>query len=354
MPEPEILTGEVIKTGSQRRAIIPEPVQRANLKATTRYHADLNWHRARFHGLRLPGYLVLTITWAALGLARIALALTAWWWVAEQTYLRHEAVAANDARTWLTLHKHAREARLIRGCVLLAGLAAAGVLAGCITAYLPWLWTLVIAAVVPWLATIGRPASKPIVKQAVVPAYVEPLTQTIVIRGLSVLGITLINQGLAKYPDDPEKVFEFRDPIVRDGPGWRAPGDLPHGVTAGQVMEKRNELASGLRRKIGCVWPENDRKRHPGALSLWVGDEDMSKAEQLPWPLAKRGTVDLFSAIPFANDQRGRAVAVTLMYASLIIGSIPRMGKNVLAAAAADLLPGRALRDPRLRPERHR
>ena len=43
---------------------------------------------------------------------------------------------------------------------------------------------------------------------------------------------------------------------------WR--GDLPHGVTAGEVGEKREKLASGLRRPIGCVWPETDHKRHPG------------------------------------------------------------------------------------------
>ncbi len=94
---------------------------------------------------------------------------------------------------------------------------------------------------------------------------------------------------------------------MRDGPGWLWRGDLPHGVTAGQVGEKREELASGLRRPIGCVWPETDHKRHPGALNLYVGDEDMTQAEQPPWPLAKRGRVDLFEPTVFAYDPRGRA-----------------------------------------------
>ncbi len=228
------------------------------------------------------------------------------------------------------MHKHARETRLVRGLVLLGEAVALALAAGLLTGYAPWAWLLIAAAGLPWLATIGRPASKPIVQTAVVPAHVEPLTQEIVIRALSSLGIALINQALAKSPDAPERVIEFRDPVVRDGPGWRAVADLPHGVTAAEVMDRRDKLASGLRRQIGCVWPENDRRRHPGALVLWVGDEDMSKAEQPPWPLARRGAADLFAPVAFATDQRGRPITITLMFVSIIIGSIPRMGKTFL------------------------
>jgi S-DNA-T family DNA segregation ATPase FtsK/SpoIIIE len=38
--------------------------------------------------------------------------------------------------------------------------------------------------------------------------------------------------------------------------------------------------------------------------------------------------VDLFEAAPFGTDQRGRVVVLTLMFVSVIIGSIPRMGKT--------------------------
>ncbi len=41
---------------------------------------------------------MLTVLWAAVGVVRVAHAQLAWWWVNEQAYLRHEAVAANDAR----------------------------------------------------------------------------------------------------------------------------------------------------------------------------------------------------------------------------------------------------------------
>jgi S-DNA-T family DNA segregation ATPase FtsK/SpoIIIE len=78
------------------------------------------------------------------------------------------------------------------------------------------------------------------------------------------------------------------------------------------------------------VWPETDHKRHPGALNLYVSDEDMTTAEQPAWPLARRGQADLFAPVPFGTDPRGRTVTVTLMFASVIIGSIPRMGKTFL------------------------
>jgi S-DNA-T family DNA segregation ATPase FtsK/SpoIIIE len=105
---------------------------------------------------------------------------------------------------------------------------------------------------------------------------------------------------------------------------------LPHGVTAAEVSEKREKLASGLRRPIGCVWPETERKRHPGALSLYVSDEDMTTAEQPAWPLAARGAADIFQPQVLATSPRGRQVTVTLMYASVVLGAIPRVGKTFL------------------------
>lgn len=54
----------------------------------------------------------------------------------------------------------------------------------------------------------------------------------------------------------------------------------------------------------------------------------MTKADQPPWPLLKRGTVDLFNPVQFAYDPRGRAVSEVLMYASVIIGSIPTWARR--------------------------
>ena len=238
-----------------------------------------------------------------------------------------QAVAANDPRTWESLHKRAREARLVRGMVLLAELAGLALACGVVTYYAPLAWVPILLILGPVLAWVGRPADKPILDSAVVPVAYEPLSKEVIVRALSALGLGELNKALAK---DPEHAVVLIDPICRDGDGWLARMDLAHGVTAAQVSEKREELASGLRRTIGCVWPETMRKRHPGALSLYVGDEDMTTAEQPPWPLAKRGAADIFVPQVIGTDPRGRRVSVTLMFASAVIGAIPRMGKTVL------------------------
>jgi hypothetical protein len=81
----------------------------------------------------------------------------------------------------------------------------------------------------------------------------------------------------------------------------------------------------------------------------------MSKARQPAWPLARHGSVDLFRPVPFGTDQRSRFVTITLMFVSVVIGSIPRMGKTFLLRllgiiAALDV----RRRAAPLRPERHR
>ena len=63
----------------------------------------------------------------------------------------------------------------------------------------------------------------------------EPkLTSDIVVRSLAGLGIPSINQALAKHTG----TLTFPAPIVRDGPGYRAEVDLPHGVTAADIVER--------------------------------------------------------------------------------------------------------------------
>jgi S-DNA-T family DNA segregation ATPase FtsK/SpoIIIE len=310
------------------RQIIPGHLRtRAGIRKALDWRYKRARHHVLYHLVRAPKRLVLTLVWAAVGIARLVHMQVSWWWLSEQAYLRHEAIAANDARTWYQLHQHVREVRLIRGCALAAEVAGIALAGAVITVDLPLLWLPVLAVVVPLLAWIGRPADKPIVTSAVVPVAFEPVTMDAIIRALGVLGIAEMNKALREYPDTAVVPI---DPPMRDGAGWLARLDLPHGVTAGAVSEKREEFASGLRRQLGCVWPETEHKRHPGALNLYVSDEDMTTTEQPAWPLARRGAADLFSPQVFGFDPRGKTVSLTLMFASVIIGSVPRMGKTFL------------------------
>ena len=53
---------------------------------------------------------------------------------------------------------------------------------------------------------------------------------------------------------------------MRDGPGWRAEVDLPPGIEATAVLEKRAALAAAMRRPISTVWPEAD---HTAPRAVW-------------------------------------------------------------------------------------
>lgn len=310
------------------KPVIPEHLRtREGIKKAAGWHAKRAGHHAAYHGVRSPWRLFATAGWAVVGLARVVVMQLGWWWVSEQTYLRHLAIAAGDTQKWLFLHKHVRAVRLARFFVLLGEVALIGIGVGLLCSYSMLLWIPVGLVVVPLLAWIGRPEDKPILTSAVVPVALTPITIELIVRMLGVLSIAEMNKALR---EDPAKAIQTIDGPMRDGPGWLWRGDLPPGVTAGQVSEKREEAASALRRPLGCVWPETDAKRHPGALNLFVGDEDMTTAEQPPWPLAKRGVVNMFKPALFGYDPRGKAVTVTLMYVSIIIGAVPRMGKTFL------------------------
>ncbi len=71
-----------------------------------------------------------------------------------------------------------------------------------------------------------------------------------------------LNKAVGRGPGG----ITFPAPITRDGPGWRADIDLPYGVTVTDIVERRDRLASGLRRPLGCVWPEPASDSHAGRL----------------------------------------------------------------------------------------
>jgi S-DNA-T family DNA segregation ATPase FtsK/SpoIIIE len=70
----------------------------------------------------------------------------------------------------------------------------------------------------------------------------------VITRALGSLGIAGIDRWLRDG-----RALVFPSPVREDGPGWRAEVDLPFGVTAAQVIERREQLASGLRRPLGAV-----------------------------------------------------------------------------------------------------
>ncbi len=300
-----------------------------------RHQAAEHGHRAAYHGVRSPRYLVLMLAGAVVGIFRVSGRIIQWWHAVDLYRLEHQAAADGLLTDHLRIHRQGRETRTARGIMvaLAAAVALIGLLIGVHLA--PW-WAWIAAGLIalPVLARAGRPAGKPIVAPAVLPAAVQPPTQDVITRALGSLGIAGIDKWLRE-----DRPLAFPAPVREDGPGWRAEVDLPFGVTSEMVIERREQLASGLRRPLGAVWPEPVTHEHAGRLELWVGRQDVAKSRQAPWPLLKGGQADVFGRVPFGTDVRGRTVAVPLAYHNWLTGAIPRQGKTaavrVLACACA-------------------
>ncbi|MEW2157079.1 cell division protein FtsK [Streptomyces sp. NPDC007189] len=301
---------------------------RRDFLATAR-HAGANvGYAALFHGVRIPVYAGRLALMSPRGACRFIAATNRWVWDREAAPLREFAVRTEDVEEYLRL------ARLRAGRIRLRGLVTlvAAVFGLGFALYLYVLAPAYLYAFagggVLLLGLGGQQPDAPVVGPAVLKTEVQKLTGSIVLRGLDSIGNAKITAAIKKGGD--MNGLRFVSEIVRDGPGYRADLDLPYGITPEDIMEARKPLASGLRRKVGCVWPSPDPDQHEGRLILWVGDRPMNETTKPAWPLLKDGSVDLFKPVVFGNDQRMRWVEVTLMFVSIVIASVPRMGKTFL------------------------
>ena len=324
-------------TGQRRPIIAPWLRDRDEARATVRWAVGYAAHVTAYHAVRLPLYGLRLTLRSPRGLYRVVAGTWRWTFDAEAMPLRIAAVDRKDAETYLKLLRERDNRVRWRRIVTAGGLAGTGLAASAVMAADGLTQAGVLAGLVAVLGWLGTPQDKRILDTAVVSTKAPKLTSEIVVRALASLGIAEINKAVAKGGGG----ITFPAPIIRDGPGWRADIDLPYGVTATDIMERRDRLASGLRRPLGCVWPEPAHDQHAGRLVLWVGDQDMNRVRPPVWPLAKTGTADLFKPFPFGTDQRGRQVTLTLMYANMLIGAMPGAGKTFalkvpLLAAALD------------------
>ncbi|WP_377271664.1 cell division protein FtsK [Peterkaempfera sp. SMS 1(5)a] len=315
----------------RREPILPKWASNAEqFKAAARWAAGQAAYVTAFHAARSPLYAARLTARAPRGAARIVGGAGRWVADSQGAPMRAVAVRKEDAELYLRLTRQ-RDAKVrLRALIaVLAGAFGIAFVAVLLVMTPGWTHLALAAATVAALGWAGAPADAPLVTRAVVKTKAPRLTSDIVERALLALGIGGMGKGEITFPA----------PITRDGPGWRADVDLPHGVTAGDIMERRKRLASGLRRPLGCVWPEGNADEHEGRLVLWVGDKDLSKAEKIPWPLAQTGRHDLFKPVPFGRNPRGQWVAVPLVQHNVLFGSQPGQGKTssvrVLAAGAA-------------------
>jgi len=322
---------------AQKRPILPPWARsRAELSHAGRWAVGYVSHTVAFHAVRTPLYAARIARYAPAGAARALSRFLGWWLDTESQPLRMAARFQRDPDDYMRLSRQRDRRVRARTAVALPALAAGGVLAGLLAVAGGTVRVLALLLAVVVAGVYGVPEDRPWITRAVIKPKNSRLTADIVIRALESLGIAEINRGRGKDP-----VIGFPAPITRDGPGWRADIDLPYGVTVPDIAERRERLASGLRRPLGAVWPEPASDAHAGRLVLWVGDEDLSKRLPPEWPFLRGGTVDLFAPFPFGTDPRGRPVMMSLFENNVLVGSLPGAGKTsavrvILLAAALD------------------
>lgn len=277
-------------------------------------------HRSGYHGLRVPLYLARLALMSPRGLYRAARGVVRVVFDTEARPLRLNHIDRLESKEFIALERLRRDK--VKNRLIVAGVLSVPVMVGAVVAYfmLPsWSMWAAVGLIVEVLGWVGRPLDKPIAKPAtVVPGAPGPLRAPHVTKALCSLGI-----GAMRNPEDVGLLMD----VARIRGGYQIDLELPQGVAANSVIERRSQLSAALRRELGCVWPATG-PRHEGHLQLIVRDEPMAKSKQPTWPLLKAGAVDVFKPAPLATDQQDQWVPITLAYTSGAIGAVPRVGKT--------------------------
>ncbi len=158
-----------------------------------------------------------------------------------------------------------------RAVIALLALVTVGVVAVVLAARAvpPPVQVVAAAAIVVWLGWVGRPQ---VVRETSGPAEVPELRHDALSSALASLGIAPLRRAIETGRDP----VRFPD-LGRTADGWEIVADLPAGVTAQQVVDKREQLASALRRPLDTVWPATVPGEAPSRLHLLVTDAPLRR-----------------------------------------------------------------------------
>jgi hypothetical protein len=320
--------GFVLPDDEDEYPVIPEHLRTVGgIAEALGRHGRRVRHRTAFHGLRSPKYLLFALAWAVVGGFRLSGRVLSWWWVPDMATLQSHAVATSDSREYMRLHREAKETRLVRGLILLAA-TVVGLLAVLVMVKVApgWAWPLLAAVAVPFLARAGRPDDMPIIA----PATTVPRFR--VLNSDSVLN-AYYDAGLGN-PDKPGQQVEFETRLAHDGGGSGVGVILPRGTTFDDALKARPALASSLDVTVSQVYltasPVSHRRHR-----LWVADVDPLAVPVGRTPLLACKPADIWQPAPLGLDERGRLVELDLMWVSVLIGALPRMGKTFVARLLA-------------------
>lgn len=295
---------------------------------------------AVFHLVRLPVYLVNNLVWAPRGLARICRGMVRWVQVQDMREVEWSAawhaITTSEYQWFVAVHEDRRRQSRSRlwSLVLAVPAALAGVVAGLLV---PATVVPTVLAVVLVLGWAGRPMDRPYIESAVVTSErARRITPDMILQALHAAGLCKGLEG----DDAPEFVAPG---VYRDGPGYGAVVDLPPGKTAQQAIEVRDKIAAALRVSQFRLFIEQEHgaRGHAGQVKLWIADDDPHARTPAPSPLVNAPSFDLWEQVPFGVNARGDRVGFPLVWTSVLIGALPRMGKTnalrlLLSAAVLD------------------
>lgn len=305
--------------------VVPPALRRWDaFKDATKWTASYYAHVAAFHTFRAPAYLARLLLRSPRGTGRLIVRWGKWVADTEARPVEAKAASSADIEAWLSLSREKSRRVRPRRIASLAVATLTGITSTVAAFLVPGQTVGFYIGAAALAGLNGKKGGKPLITRYVATNILRRLDSTEVFEALAAIGIES-KKG--------RKGVEFASEVMRDGPGWRAEVDLPPGIEATAVLEKRSALAAAMRRPISTVWPEADRTAHPGRLVLWVAQRDPAKAARKLWPLMKAGQADVYEPLPYGFDPRGNLVEITLMYSNLLVGGIPGSGKTSCALA---------------------
>jgi S-DNA-T family DNA segregation ATPase FtsK/SpoIIIE len=330
--QPEV-TADTSTWIGQRRAYLADapPVLAPWLRSAHELAEHTRWtttylaHVGAFHTVRAPLYVVRLIGRSPRGAWRLTVRWVRWVCDTEARPVETAAATAADIEAWLSLSReHSRRVRPRR--ITSVAVAAPTAIAATVAGFVLPVWETAGAAGVALalLGVAGRRQDKPVITRYVSVHLQRPLNSGEIADALDAIGI--------------KGTPSFVNPIQVDGPGWLAELDLPRGVLAERLLDKRKELAGAMRRPLQCVWPAVGTE-HPSRANLWVAKTDPRTIKRV-WPLAHDGQADMYGEFPFGVTPRGETVPLALIGTNVLMGGVMGSGKTsaVLVIALAGAL----------------
>jgi len=323
----------------RRAAIIPDAIGPGQWRRTLADTAGEAAYRAAFHGFRAPWlYAPGSFVYAMRGAGRLGGRWAAWVAAPHLKLLESAAVAKGSAghAHAMDAHREGKRTRKLRWQVTGACAACAGAAGLAVAGLAPWeVQYAAAAAAYAALVHQGRPLNGPLVPRAILPPAYQVPTLPYLMDSLSRIGIKKLTDHIKEHG-----TLEWVIDLHPDGDGWTVEFDAPRGVKAREIVIRRSELSSALRRPISAVWPTEVPGEHEGRVRLWIGRRDFGKMKPQKHPFLKAGTADVFAGIPFGFLPWGEKVPAPLFETNWLIVAAMGAGKT---AAIRTLLSGASL-----------